>query len=227
MYVFEKSLLPCFPTVIPFFSVLPLFLTLLALLILLLLVLLLLVLLLLVLLLLLLLLFLLLLLPPPSSSSSFPSFFVITSEYGYSIRALQQCDETGPRVCPATRYDKQSADKDRFNSYTQNICIDNAVTFEPAKNLGNHNHATEAYDPEDQRQIVTYSSQFVDKLSDVVEATNLSPSTSIKTGSIGNSGKGGGGFIDCDKVRSVALPREGWREAGLTEGSSKRPTSTT
>lgn len=101
-----------------------------------------------------------------------------------------------------------SADKDRFNSYTQNICIDNAVTFELAKNLANH-HAAEAYDPEDQRQIVTYSSQFVDKLSDVVEATNLSPSTSIKTGSIGNSGKGGGGFIDCDKVRSLC--REGGR----------------
>ncbi|KAF8245985.1 hypothetical protein K440DRAFT_662481 [Wilcoxina mikolae CBS 423.85] len=40
---------------------------------------------------------------------------------------------------------------------------------------------------------------------DVVEATNLSPSTSIKSGSIGNSGKGGGGFIDCDKFKEADI----------------------
>ena len=85
-----------------------------------------------------------------------------------------------------------------FNSYAQTICIDNAVLFDaPSKSSP---PPPPAAGDDGQKQVVTYSAGFVDKLSDVVEATNLSPSTSIKSGSIGNSGKGGGGFIDCDKV---------------------------
>ncbi|KAF8543476.1 hypothetical protein BDD12DRAFT_820598 [Trichophaea hybrida] len=88
-----------------------------------------------------------------------------------------------------------------FNSYTQNTCIDSAVVFEPIRS----GPPPPPVESESQRQIVTYSTQFVDKLSDVVEATNLSPSTSIKSGSIGNSGKGGGGFIDCDKFKEADI----------------------
>ncbi|KAI5815462.1 hypothetical protein BZA77DRAFT_76259 [Pyronema omphalodes] len=91
-----------------------------------------------------------------------------------------------------------------FNSYTQNITIDSAVVFDPPKVVSTIPPPPPPVD-EIQRQIVTYSSQFVDKLSDVVEATNLSPSTSIKSGSIGNSGKGGGGFIDCDKFKEADI----------------------
>lgn len=88
-----------------------------------------------------------------------------------------------------------------FNSYAQTVCIDNAVLFDthPSKVSGS---ASADADGDGKKQVVTYSAGFVDKLSDVVEATNLSPSTSIKSGSIGNSGKGGGGFIDCDKVHT-------------------------
>ncbi|KAF2785625.1 hypothetical protein K505DRAFT_291014, partial [Melanomma pulvis-pyrius CBS 109.77] len=52
-------------------------------------------------------------------------------------------------------------------------------------------------------QIVTYTSRFVDKLSDVTEALNVSGSLSIKYGAIGGSGKGQ--FIDSDKFRDSDL----------------------
>ncbi|KAK6525430.1 hypothetical protein TWF694_005568 [Orbilia ellipsospora] len=49
-------------------------------------------------------------------------------------------------------------------------------------------------------QIVTYSSKFVDKLSDVTEAMNISGSLSIKTATIG--GKANGSYVDSDKFKS-------------------------
>ncbi|KAK3389204.1 hypothetical protein B0H63DRAFT_536977 [Podospora didyma] len=49
-------------------------------------------------------------------------------------------------------------------------------------------------------QIVTYSSRFVDKLSDVTNAMNISGSLSIKTGTIG--GTANGSYVDSDKFKS-------------------------
>ncbi|KAF4341606.1 hypothetical protein FBEOM_4508 [Fusarium beomiforme] len=49
-------------------------------------------------------------------------------------------------------------------------------------------------------QIVTYSSRFVDKLSDVTDAMNISGSLSIKTSTIG--GKASGSYVDSDKFKS-------------------------
>ncbi|KAK0629294.1 hypothetical protein B0T17DRAFT_652973 [Bombardia bombarda] len=49
-------------------------------------------------------------------------------------------------------------------------------------------------------QIVTYSSRFVDKLSDVTDAMNISGSLSIKTGTIG--GQANGSYVDSDKFKS-------------------------
>ncbi|KAK4169843.1 hypothetical protein QBC43DRAFT_283408 [Cladorrhinum sp. PSN259] len=49
-------------------------------------------------------------------------------------------------------------------------------------------------------QIVTYSSRFVDKISDVTDAMNISGSLSIKTATIG--GKANGSYIDSDKFKS-------------------------
>ena len=46
-------------------------------------------------------------------------------------------------------------------------------------------------------QIVSYSSRFVDKLSDVTDSMNISGSLSIKYGAIGGSGSGC--FVDSDK----------------------------
>lgn len=48
-------------------------------------------------------------------------------------------------------------------------------------------------------QIVTYSSRFVDKLSDVTDAMNISGSLSIKTATIG--GKANGSYVDSDKFK--------------------------
>lgn len=49
-------------------------------------------------------------------------------------------------------------------------------------------------------QIVTYSSRFVDKLSDITDSMNISGSLSIKTATIG--GTASGQFVDSDKFKS-------------------------
>ncbi|CAK4024480.1 Hypothetical predicted protein [Lecanosticta acicola] len=52
-------------------------------------------------------------------------------------------------------------------------------------------------------QVVTYTSRFVDKLSDITEDMNISGSLSIKAGKFGGSGKGA--FIDSDKFKEADL----------------------
>ncbi|KAJ4024669.1 hypothetical protein NW766_000909 [Fusarium irregulare] len=52
-------------------------------------------------------------------------------------------------------------------------------------------------------QIVTYSSRFVNKISEITEDMNISGSLSIKYGSIG--GKGKGSFVDSDKFKESDL----------------------
>ncbi|KAI9835476.1 MAG: hypothetical protein M1837_003785 [Sclerophora amabilis] len=52
-------------------------------------------------------------------------------------------------------------------------------------------------------QIVSYSSKFVDKLSDITDDMNISGSLSIKYGTIGGSGRGA--FIDSDKFKESDL----------------------
>ncbi|KAK0760790.1 hypothetical protein N5P37_005726 [Trichoderma harzianum] len=52
-------------------------------------------------------------------------------------------------------------------------------------------------------QIVTYSSRFVNKISEITDDMNISGSLSIKYGSIGGSGKGS--FIDTDKFKESDL----------------------
>ncbi|KAH8597449.1 hypothetical protein B0O99DRAFT_739487 [Bisporella sp. PMI_857] len=86
-----------------------------------------------------------------------------------------------------------------FNSYTQKICIDNAVVVDPAL-------AAQTANPTGKNQssqIVSYSSRFVDKLSDVTDAMNIAGSLSIKYGAIGGSGSGA--YIDSDKFKDSDL----------------------
>ncbi|KAK6339825.1 hypothetical protein TWF718_009215 [Orbilia javanica] len=52
-------------------------------------------------------------------------------------------------------------------------------------------------------QIVTYKSQFIEKLSDITDDMNISGALSIKYGTIGGSGRGA--FIDSDKVKDSDL----------------------
>ena len=59
-----------------------------------------------------------------------------------------------------------------------------------------------AFDPSSSRgpsQIVTYTSRFVDRLSDVTEDMCDSGSLSIKAAKLGGSGKGS--FVDSDKFK--------------------------
>ncbi|KAL1622537.1 hypothetical protein SLS56_008715 [Neofusicoccum ribis] len=113
-----------------------------------------------------------------------------------------------------------------FNSYTQQICIDDAVVVDPERlvnvltndgftmdNLrtslvGDVNlSATEEHPKTSVKrgpsQIVTYSSRFVDKLSEITDDMNISGSLSIKYGAIGGSGRGS--FINSDKFKESDL----------------------
>ncbi len=115
-----------------------------------------------------------------------------------------------------------------FNSYTQQVCLDKAVlpftapastpkeviTLAPGSTPSDDTGAEKAIEgqPQEQKpaplhvmpwvkpQIVTYSSRFVDKISDVTDAMNISGSLSIKTATIG--GKANGSYIDSDKFKS-------------------------
>nr|XP_036588070.1 uncharacterized protein CTRU02_02082 [Colletotrichum truncatum]KAF6799211.1 hypothetical protein CTRU02_02082 [Colletotrichum truncatum] len=70
-------------------------------------------------------------------------------------------------------------------------------------------------------QIVTYNSRFVDKLSDVTEAMNISGSLSIKTGIIG--GQANGSYVDSDKFKSSDINvHVQVKVTNQTEDASKR-----
>lgn len=87
-----------------------------------------------------------------------------------------------------------------FNSFTQQIYMTDAVT------QGTHDVPSpysEDQQPKGISQIVSYSSRFVDKLSDVTDLMNVSASLSIKTGTIG--GAVSGTYIDSDKFKASDL----------------------
>ncbi|KAF5020572.1 hypothetical protein F66182_7404 [Fusarium sp. NRRL 66182] len=77
-----------------------------------------------------------------------------------------------------------------FNSYTQTMCIDNAVE------VTNENKVN----VENPSQVVTYSSKFVEHLSDIVSTMKISYSNAIKKGTIEVSGNGNS--IDEDKIKA-------------------------
>ena len=71
-----------------------------------------------------------------------------------------------------------------FNSFLQVTCIDNAVYIDQSKVV-----TERAQDgPTGISQVVSYSSRFVEKISDVVRSMNISAGSSIKSGSIEISG---------------------------------------
>ena len=77
-----------------------------------------------------------------------------------------------------------------FNSYTQTICIDGAVEVK-SKNVVHKDNPS---------QVVTYSSKFVERLSDIVSSMNISYSSAIKKGTIEVAGNGNS--IDEDKIKA-------------------------
>ncbi|CEI67563.1 hypothetical protein FVEN_g5653 [Fusarium venenatum] len=66
-----------------------------------------------------------------------------------------------------------------FNSYTHELCIDQAVKVKQRKTVELKGETS---------QVVSYSARFVEKLSDVVETMNVSYSSAIKKGTIEISG---------------------------------------
>ncbi|EKJ79151.1 hypothetical protein FPSE_00752 [Fusarium pseudograminearum CS3096] len=66
-----------------------------------------------------------------------------------------------------------------FNSYTHELCIDQAVKVKQRKSVESKGETS---------QVVSYSARFVEKLSDVVESMNVSYSSAIKKGTIEISG---------------------------------------
>lgn len=77
-----------------------------------------------------------------------------------------------------------------YNSYTQTKCIDGAVEVTETENA----HA------DNPSQTVTYSSKFLERLSDIVSSMNISYSAAIKKGTIEVSGNGNS--IDEDKIKA-------------------------
>lgn len=77
-----------------------------------------------------------------------------------------------------------------FNSYTQTLCIDGAVEVTKGDEIRSENPS----------QVVTYSSKFVERLSDIISSMNVSYSSAIKKGTIEVAGNGNS--IDEDKIKS-------------------------
>jgi len=67
-----------------------------------------------------------------------------------------------------------------FNSFLQVPCVDNAVTFDESKVLVERANAS----PTGVSQVVSYSSGFVEKISDIARTMNISAGSSIKSGCI-------------------------------------------
>ncbi|KAH7118724.1 hypothetical protein B0J11DRAFT_508827 [Dendryphion nanum] len=82
-----------------------------------------------------------------------------------------------------------------FNSYTQTLCIDQAVEVgkDSVKTIKSDNTS----------QVVSYSSRFVEKLSDVVDSMNISYGSSIKKGTVEISGNTSS--VSEDKIKSSDL----------------------
>jgi hypothetical protein len=82
-----------------------------------------------------------------------------------------------------------------FNSYTQTMCIDQAVE------IGKDGITTVRAD--NPSQVVSYSSRFVEKLSDVVDSMNISYGSSIKKGTVEISGNTSS--VNEDKIKASDL----------------------
>ena len=103
-----------------------------------------------------------------------------------------------------------------FNSYTQKICLDGVMKVTPISEADNSAEKNDPF-PDDPTkpdppppsssgpvsQVVSYSSRIVDKLSDIVDAMNISYGSSIKKGTVEVSGNTSA--IDEDKIKESDL----------------------
>ncbi|KAF3762918.1 hypothetical protein M406DRAFT_45333, partial [Cryphonectria parasitica EP155] len=92
-----------------------------------------------------------------------------------------------------------------FNSYTQQICVDDAVFADRFEGMAtsDEKYNFDASGARGPSQTVTYSSRFIDRLSDVTEDMAISGALSVKMAKIGGSGRGS--FVDSDKFKESDL----------------------
>lgn len=83
-----------------------------------------------------------------------------------------------------------------YNSFTQTPCLDNAILFDAVRPTS----APKPTDAAPQKQSVTYTSRLITSLSDLLEATTLSPASAIKSGTLNSSL-----FIDTDQFKDADL----------------------
>ena len=86
-----------------------------------------------------------------------------------------------------------------FNSYTHEICINDAVVVDKADPGGDHYAA----DNGKVSQMVTYCTRYVDKLSQVTDAMSISAALSIKSAAAG--GGASGSYVDSDKFKESSI----------------------
>ncbi|PWN86841.1 hypothetical protein FA10DRAFT_213195, partial [Acaromyces ingoldii] len=91
-----------------------------------------------------------------------------------------------------------------FNSYTQQICVDDAVLIAGGKSMLHDDKSTAASakrwsvaKSRGTSQIVTYKAEFIDKLSEISDDMNVSAALGVKTDSFALSGRGS--FVNTDK----------------------------
>ncbi|TFK33588.1 hypothetical protein BDQ12DRAFT_614940 [Crucibulum laeve] len=97
-----------------------------------------------------------------------------------------------------------------FNSFTQQLCINDAV-----KNSSNTSVLESELRPEYQRggttvtnqpqQLVNWTEKFVDRISEVTDSLNISGAMEIKRAGLGGSGSARAGFIDSNKFKESDL----------------------
>ena len=88
-----------------------------------------------------------------------------------------------------------------FNSFLQVPCVDNAMTFDQSKVVVERANSS----PAGVSHVVSYSSQFVRKISDVLRSMNISAASLIKSGSIEASSSGNPLLVEEAKFASGDL----------------------
>ncbi|KAJ7895750.1 hypothetical protein B0H13DRAFT_2234546 [Mycena leptocephala] len=96
-----------------------------------------------------------------------------------------------------------------FNSFTQQLCINDAVKTKDNQTATEKNLARPQYKKGEMdsstSQVVTWSAKFVDRISEVTDSLNISGSLEIKCDAIGGGGGASAHFIDSNKFKESDL----------------------
>ncbi|KAJ7700955.1 hypothetical protein B0H16DRAFT_1332585 [Mycena metata] len=95
-----------------------------------------------------------------------------------------------------------------FNSFTQQLCINDAVKTKDNQTATERNLRPQYKKGEmdsSTSQVVTWSAKFVDRISEVTDSMNISGSLEIKCDAIGGGGGASAHFIDSNKFKESDL----------------------